>query len=167
MAGRTGSADEPFFDAGNVVNREPPTVVDMVTVLDSDLYEAGLQQGYANDVCVDLAVRYSSPQLAAHTTHRAPLGISVAIPDGYVGIVVPRTSTASEGVQVSTPVIDPGYEGEVHTWLTSPVPTRYARGQLLVGLLVVPCVPPGATARRDGPRGIGTTASSDTKGPTP
>lgn len=145
---------------------EVGTVTDMVMVLDEELYPEGLTQGYATDTCLDLAVRWGSPNLTAHTTHRAALGVGVDVPEGYVGLVVPRSSTASKGIQVPIVALDPGYTGEVHTWLTAPFPTRYARGEVLVGLMVVPCVAPGGAPRRDGPREDGTLESSDAKGPT-
>jgi dUTPase len=159
MAGSaTAGNDEPFFA------EEVGTVADMVTVLDTDLYGDGLRQGYADDVTIDLLVARESAWLHAHATYRAPLGVKVDIPDGYVGLIVPRSSTANSGIQVPIVAIDPGYTGEIGIWLTSHEPTRYTRGQALVGLLVVPVVPPGAIPKKDGARGDGNLASSDTKG---
>ncbi len=42
-------------------------------------------------------------------------GIKVAIPSGYVGLVVPRSSTGSIGIHLanSTGIIDSGYRGEI------------------------------------------------------
>jgi deoxycytidine triphosphate deaminase len=150
-----GSGTQGFFAD------DETTVADLVTVLDADLYPDGLQQGYVTDACIDLAVSRESAWLHAHETYQAGLGVRVDVPEGYVGLVVPRSSTAHSGVQVPIVALDPGYEGEIHTWLTSPTPTRYSRGDVLVGLMVVPCLAPGATPRKVGERGDGNLASSE------
>ena len=44
-----------------------------------------------------------------------PLGFAMAIPAGYVGLMVPRSSTGSKGLALANTmgVIDAGYRGEV------------------------------------------------------
>ena len=48
-----------------------------------------------------------------------PLGIGVAIPEGYAGILVPRSSIAEKGLIIQTSVIDPDYTGEIHLIITN------------------------------------------------
>lgn len=141
------------------------TVADLVTVLDEDLYEGGLTQGYETDACIDLKVRLESAMILGHQTWRAPLGVRVDVPDGHVGLIVPRSSTASHGIHVDIVAIDPGYEGEVHTWLTYEHPCKYHRHDRFVGLMILPCLPAGARPRKEGARANGTLGSSDSGSP--
>lgn len=52
-------------------------------------------------------------------TMTVPLGIGVAIPEGYAGILVPRSSIAEKGLIIQTSVIDPDYTGEIHLIVTN------------------------------------------------
>ena len=45
-------------------------------------------------------------------------GVSVAIPEGYVGLVLPRSSISMAGVLTHTGVIDAGYTGFIRVFLT-------------------------------------------------
>lgn len=45
-------------------------------------------------------------------------GVRVAIPDGYVGLVLPRSSLNMAGVLTHTGVIDAGYTGFIRVFLT-------------------------------------------------
>lgn len=47
------------------------------------------------------------------------LGIGFSIPQGYAGMLVPRSSTAKKGLISQTQLIDCGYTGEVHLILTN------------------------------------------------
>lgn len=47
------------------------------------------------------------------------LGLGVAIPEGYAGILVPRSSIAQKGLIIQTSVIDPDYTGEIHLIITN------------------------------------------------
>lgn len=47
------------------------------------------------------------------------LGISVEIPEGFSGILVPRSSIAKKGLIVHQAIIDPGYTGEIHLIITN------------------------------------------------
>ena len=144
----------------DALDRESRTVSDLVTILDEELYPGGLTTGYPDDAGIDLAVRVSSQQMHAYETYRAPLGVSVDVPKAHFGMIIPRSSTATSGIQVSPNVIDPGYTGEVHAWLTSSLPERYTRGKALVQLVIIPCLLAGAAPRYDEPRCDKTLGSS-------
>lgn len=47
------------------------------------------------------------------------LGFSVEIPEGYAGMLIPRSSIAKKGLICQTSIIDPGYSGEVHLIITN------------------------------------------------
>ena len=72
-----------------------------------------------------------------------PVGFSVAIPDGYVGLVWPRSGKAAkEGMDTGAGVIDSDYRGEVHVLLFnhSEVPRYVHIGERIAQMVVVPCV---------------------------
>lgn len=64
--------------------------------------DAGLDLCSAEDV-----------QLSYRGTAKIRTGISVAIPEGYVGLVLDRSSMGLKGLKVMGGVIDSGYRGEV------------------------------------------------------
>lgn len=71
-------------------------------------------------------------------------GVSVEIPEGYVGLVFPRSGLASKhGVTLknSVGVIDSGYRGEIKAMLVNDGLRAYevSRGERIVQLVVVPC----------------------------
>ena len=47
------------------------------------------------------------------------LGIGIQIPEGFAGMIVPRSSTAKKGLICQTSIIDPGYNGEIHLVITN------------------------------------------------
>lgn len=47
------------------------------------------------------------------------LGIGVAIPEGFAGILIPRSSIAEKGLIIQTSAIDPDYQGEIHLIITN------------------------------------------------
>lgn len=47
------------------------------------------------------------------------LGLGFEIPEGFAGVLVPRSSIAKKGIIVHPAIIDPGYKGEVHLIITN------------------------------------------------
>lgn len=47
------------------------------------------------------------------------LGIGVQIPEGFAGMLVPRSSIAERGLIIQTSIIDPDYTGEIHLIITN------------------------------------------------
>ena len=71
-----------------------------------------------------------------------PVGVSVAVPHGYCGQVVPRSGLAAKnGITVlNTPgIIDPGYRGEIKVVLynTDDQPFPVRNGDRIAQLLIV------------------------------
>ena len=52
-------------------------------------------------------------------TQTIGLGIGVAIPEGFAGILIPRSSIAEKGLIIQTSAIDPDYQGEIHLIITN------------------------------------------------
>ena len=73
-----------------------------------------------------------------------PTGVAVAIPDGYAGLVLPRSGLAAkEGLTLANApgLIDPGYRGEVTCAVVNLDQSRAVRvlaGQRIAQLVVVP-----------------------------
>lgn len=72
-----------------------------------------------------------------------PTGIAVAVPDGYVGLIAPRSGLAARhGISiVNTPgILDSGYRGEVKALLINhgPDSVTIERGDRIAQLVVVP-----------------------------
>jgi len=75
-------------------------------------------------------------------------GISIEIPDGYVGIIKDKSSLAKDGVHVLGGVIDSSYRGEIFvilTWLnqdmSSDIPYYYFKeGDKIAQLVIFPII---------------------------
>ena len=76
-----------------------------------------------------------------------PTGVAVAIPDGHVGLVAPRSGLATRhgiGVVNAPGIVDSGYRGELQVVMVnhgSEVVTL-ARGDRIAQLVVVPFATP-------------------------
>lgn len=85
-------------------------------------------------------------ELAPGERRLVPTGVAIALPDGCVGMVVPRSgSAARSGLSiVNTPgIIDSGYRGELKICLVNldpATPIRIARGDRIAQLVVQPVV---------------------------
>ena len=64
-------------------------------------------------------------------------GVAVEIPEGYVGIIVPRSSTGIKGYTIKNTigVIDSDYRGEIKLHLFVPVTQKIRVAQMLI----MPC----------------------------
>lgn len=52
--------------------------------------------------------------IGAGKTEAIALGFGLEIPDGFMGLVYPRSGMAREGIVCELPPIDSGYRGEIH-----------------------------------------------------
>ncbi len=126
-------------------------------------------QAYAGDAGLDLAAA-EGVTIGPGERVVVGTGLAVAIPDGYTGLVVPRSGLAARnGIgKVNSPgVIDAGYRGEVRVVLLNTdrrEPFTVEPGMRIAQLLVVP-VPPVRLVEVDelpeserGERGFGSSA---------
>ena len=97
----------------------------------------------AGDAALDLA-SYVDVELGAGERAMIPTGLAVAIPEGYAGLVLPRSGLASrEGLTLanSPGLIDSGYRGEVTCAVVNldrDRSVKISRGQRIAQLLIVP-----------------------------
>ena len=99
-------------------------------------------RSHIGDAAVDLQARYD---ITLEPGERAavPTGIAVAIPEGFAGLVLPRSGHARRhgvGVVNGPGLIDSGYRGEVSVLLINhgTEPVKFARGERIAQLAVVP-----------------------------
>lgn len=97
---------------------------------------------HATDAGLDLKSRidYTIP---AHGGAMIPLGVAVAIPEGYVGLLFPRSSLSKTPLRLanSVGVIDSSYRGEIMAKFDNISALNYhiGIGDRLVQLVLVPC----------------------------
>jgi len=104
------------------------------------------QRTHPGDAGIDLQARVDAV-LATGEWGMIPTGIAVAIPDGYAGLVAPRSGLAARhGVSVvnGPGVVDAGYRGEINVILINQgsQPVVFSRGDRIAQLVVVPVVIP-------------------------
>ena len=58
-------------------------------------------------------------ELKPSETKTIGLGIGIQVPEGFAGMLVPRSSIAEKGLIVQTSIIDPDYTGEIHLIITN------------------------------------------------
>jgi dUTP pyrophosphatase len=97
---------------------------------------------HPGDAGVDLYAR-CDVRLEPGERRMVPTGVAVAIPDGHVGLVAPRSGLAARlGISaVNAPgVIDAGFRGEIHAILVNlgAETVELGRGERIVQLVVVP-----------------------------
>ena len=76
--------------------------------------------------------------IEANSVNKIDTGVHVAIPDGYVGLVLGRSSFGVAGVVTHTGVIDSGYTGPISVVLTSKYPDHIYAGNKIAQLVIVP-----------------------------
>lgn len=67
-------------------------------------------------------------ELSPDKTFKVDTGVHVLIPEGYVGLVLPRSSYNCAGVATPTGVIDAGYTGSISVVLVSKYDLRIFKG---------------------------------------
>jgi dUTP pyrophosphatase len=108
--------------------------------LDAELPTPG--HAHSGDAGLDLFAR-REVSLAPGEWDMIPTGVAVAIPDGFVGLVAPRSGLAAGyGISVlnGPGVVDAGYRGELRVILINQgaAAVTFRRGDRIAQMLVVP-----------------------------
>ena len=110
------------FTMGNPESLLASSVTYSLTCVPTVLQNPEMEPQYktAGSAGADLKVN-DSVVLKPHHTLVVPTGVSLAIPEGYVGLVFPRSGLASKGVTLanSVGVIDSDYRGEIQVALVN------------------------------------------------
>ncbi|MDY6246010.1 MAG: dUTP diphosphatase [Succinivibrio sp.] len=73
------------------------------------------------------------------TTYLIDTGLHLAIPAGYCGLVLPRSSSARDGLLVHTGVIDSGYTGSIKITVNALNEAKLVRlNDRIAQLLIIP-----------------------------
>ena len=82
------------------------------------------KRAHYNDAGADV---YSTKTISIepHQTVKIPLGFGLALPDGFMACVFPRTSLTSKGIICHIPPVDSGYTGEIHAIITNTTDSVY------------------------------------------
>lgn len=111
-----------------------------IQLLDSSLPEPGY--AHPGDAGLDLRARIDG-SLKPFERKTVPCGFSLAIPEGYAGLVIPRSGLASKhGISVvnGPGLVDSGYRGEICVVLVNLDPTEtfyFAKGDRIAQLMIV------------------------------
>jgi dUTP pyrophosphatase len=75
-------------------------------------------------------------------TEKIPLGFGVEIPDGFMGLVLPRSGLSSKGLFTQAAPIDSGYRGEIHAITTNLTGDKYIinKGDKIGQLVIIPII---------------------------
>lgn len=95
------------------------------------------QKSHLPDVGLDIFIP-NDFEIKPLETKTIGLELAVAIPEGFAGMLVPRSSIAQEGLIIQTSIIDPDYTGEIHLIITNCSSERkfIHRGQRLCSLVM-------------------------------
>ncbi len=103
------------------------------------------ERAHADDAGCDLFISDDCREpLFVGETRKVSLGVGVEVPEGHVGLLLPRSSTSLRGLLVHPGVVDAGYRGQLAATVTNltreHVPLQ--RGMKLCQLLIVPIALP-------------------------
>lgn len=94
----------------------------------------------SGDAGFDLAALHDVDVEPSKKPFKIETGVHVAIPDGFVGLVLPRSGLTLEGITVETGVIDSNYTGAISVALYSRWSWKIFKGNRIAQLVIVPCV---------------------------
>lgn len=105
--------------------------------------------GYAHPGDAGIDLYAADAAIVTGETVLIPTGVAVAVPDGHVGLVCPRSGLSKHGVTLANApgVVDSGYRGEVMVRLTttSKNPYQVYFADRIAQLLIVPILRPKVT----------------------
>lgn len=76
------------------------------------------KKSHLPDVGLDIFIPESF-EIESLETKTIGLKLAVAIPEGFAGMLIPRSSIAEKGLIIQTSIIDPDYTGEIHLIITN------------------------------------------------
>lgn len=97
-------------------------------------------RGHYDDAGMDCYAREGTP-LPKGKNVKIPLGFGIEIPNGYVGLLLPRSSFNAKGFIGRVGVIDSGYRGEICAILANETESDAVipSGCKISQLVIVPC----------------------------
>ena len=94
------------------------------------------------------------------------LGFGLEIPDGYVGLIKPRSSMNIKGIITSEGILDSGYKGEIKAYFINTTNNNYffKKGDKICQIVIEPVVLAEPVLELGEERGEGGFGSTDKKG---
>lgn len=102
-------------------------------------YKGNLSKGYAQDAGCDV-ILHRNAVFRPMCTQIFELDLQVDIPEGFMGMLIARTSAAIKGLNVAMCPIDPHYNGKINAIVhnISHDTITYRKGESFCQLVIVP-----------------------------
>lgn len=94
-------------------------------------------RAHDNDAGFDLMCK-EDQMLEANKANTIDTGVHVLIPEGYVGLVCPRSSFNIKGIGTPIGIVDSGYTGSIRIVLEPFNVTKVFKGNKIAQLLILP-----------------------------
>lgn len=94
-------------------------------------------RAHDNDAGFDLMCK-EDQMLEANKANTIDTGVHVLIPEGYVGLVCPRSSFNVKGIGTPIGIVDSGYTGSIRIVLEPFNVTKVFKGNKIAQLLILP-----------------------------
>ena len=122
-------------------------------------YKGELSKGYMQDAGCDIILQRNA-MFRPMCTQILELDLQVDIPEGFMGMLIARTSAAIKGLNVAMCPIDPHYNGKVNAIVhnISHDTIVYKKGESFCQLVIIPMLvltEPPITIRKSGTRNDG------------
>lgn len=97
-------------------------------------------RAHYNDAGLDCFSNENDFDLTPGSRTIAKLGFGLCLPDGYVALLLPRSSMNAKGLQVEVGTIDSGYRGEVKAVIAneSSSAVKIKKGMKIAQLVIMP-----------------------------
>ena len=109
--------------------------MDLIFQLDKGAYKP--LKAHQNDAGFDLSCR-EDQVLEPNLANTIDTGVHILIPEGYVGLVCPRSSFNVKGISTPIGVVDAGYTGSIRVVLEPFNLTKIFKGNRIAQLVILP-----------------------------
>ena len=109
--------------------------MDLIFQLDKGAYKP--LKAHKNDAGFDLSCR-EDQVLEPNVANTIDTGVHILIPEGYVGLVCPRSSFNVKGISTPIGVVDAGYTGSIRVVLEPFNLTKIFKGNRIAQLVILP-----------------------------
>ena len=109
--------------------------MDLIFQLDKGAYKP--LKAHKKDAGFDLSCR-EDQVLEPNVANTIDTGVHILIPEGYVGLVCPRSSFNVKGISTPIGVVDAGYTGSIRVVLEPFNLTKIFKGNRIAQLVILP-----------------------------
>lgn len=115
-----------------------------IKLIDFGIKNSGVELPFAahyNDAGCDVRT-VEDFEVLGHSVTKVSLGFGLEIPNGYMGLILPRSGLNSKGVTVLFSPIDSGYRGCLYAnvYNTTDNVVTFSAGDKIGQLVIIPCV---------------------------